>query len=72
MSEVITIRVSKEIKTIMEKSKTNWSEDIRNYIVGRAKSIRLHQMLAKIKKNSDRIKVKGDSTMLITEDRYSV
>jgi hypothetical protein len=70
MSEVITIRVSKEIRAMMKDSRTNWSEDIRNYIVGRAKSIRLHQMLAKIKRNSDRIKVKGDSTSLIAEDRY--
>ena len=72
MSEVISIRVSKEIKKLMKGSSTNWSEDIRNYIIGRAKSLRLHRMLKRIRKDSAKIKVAGDSTLLIKEDRYGV
>jgi hypothetical protein len=72
MSEVITIRVSKEIRELMKETNTNWSEDIREYIIGRAKSMKLHKMLLKIKKNSDKIKVRGDSTLLIKEDRYGI
>jgi hypothetical protein len=72
MSEVITIRVPKEIKELMKETNINWSEDIRKYIIGRAKSMKLHKMLLKIKKNSDKIKVRGDSTLLIKEDRYGI
>ncbi len=71
VSEIVTIRVSKEIKDLMKYSKINWSEDIRNYIEGRAKSLRLNKLMKKIYKDADKIKVKGDSTRLIREDRDS-
>lgn len=70
MSEVITIRVSKEIRELMKESKTNWSDDIRNYIIGRAKSLKLHKMLGRVRESAKKIKIKGDSTMLIKEERY--
>lgn len=71
VSEIITIRVSKEIKDLMKESKINWSQEIRNYIEGRAKSFRLHKLMKKIHKDAQKIKIKGDSTVLIREDRYS-
>jgi hypothetical protein len=71
VSEVITIRVSEELKAIMNESKINWSEAIRNYIEMRAKSLRLHKLIKKIEKDANSIKVKGDSSVLVREDRES-
>ena len=70
MSEVITIRVSKGTKSLMKGSNINWSEDIRNYIEARAKSLRLYKLLKALKP----VKLKNaavDSTILIREDRDS-
>jgi hypothetical protein len=71
VTEVFTIRVSKELKELMKASQINWSDDIREYIEARAKSLRLHKLLAKIYKDADKIRVKGDSSVLIHEDRVS-
>lgn len=71
MSEVITIRVSKELKDLMQTAGINWSDDIRSYIEGRAKSLRLHKLMKKIYKDADKIKVKGDSTRIVREYRDS-
>jgi hypothetical protein len=70
MSSVITIRVPKNIKTLMKESDINWSEDIRHYIEARAKSLRLNKFLKTLKP----IKLKKgaiDSAILIREDRDS-
>ena len=69
MSEVITLRVSSETKHFMEEIDLNWSEELRKYIETRIKSFRLHKLIPKIYKNASRIKVKGDSALLIREDR---
>jgi hypothetical protein len=69
MSEILTLRVSSETKRLMEEMGLNWSEELRKYIEGRIKSFRLHGLLPEIFKNADKIKVKGDSTLLIREGR---
>ena len=71
MTEVITLRVSTETKKLMKEVDVNWSEELRKYIDGRIKSFKLHQMLPHIYKTADKIKVRGDSTILIREDRDS-
>lgn len=69
VTEVFTIRISKELKDLMKESGINWSNDIREYIEARAKSLRLHKLLKRIYKDADRIRVNGDSSGLIREDR---
>lgn len=71
VSEVITIRISKELKDLIEEVGMK-SSDIRDYIEARAKSLRLKKLMKRIYKDADKIKVKGDSTRLIREDRYSI
>lgn len=71
MSEIITLRVSDETKQLMDEIDLNWSEELRKYIEGRIKSFRLHKLLPGIYKAAGRIRVKGDSTKLIREDRDS-
>jgi predicted transcriptional regulator len=70
VTEVITVRVSKSTKSIMNASDINWSEDIRRYIEARAKSLRLNKVLKALKPvklNKNAI----DSTILIMQDRDS-
>ena len=71
VSEVITIRVSKELKDLIEEVGIK-SSDIRDYIEARAKSLRLKKLMKKIYKDADKIRVRGDSTRLVREDRYSI
>lgn len=69
MGEIITFRVSDETKHLMDEMDLNWSEELRRYIEARIKSFRLHKLLPEIYKNADKIKVNGDSTLLIRKDR---
>jgi hypothetical protein len=71
MSEIITIRVPKNVKALMQESDINWSEDIRHYIESRAKSLRLHKLLKYMKPVKTTGKNQIDSTLLIREDRDS-
>lgn len=68
MSDIITIRVSKEMKVLMKSSDINWSEDIRKYIESRIKSLRLNKILKTMKPLT---KKKGgmDSTEIVREWR---
>ena len=70
VSEVITIRVSKELKDLIEEAGMK-SSDIREYIEARAKSLRLKKLMKKVYKDADRIRVKGDSTRLVRWGRDS-
>ena len=69
MKEVITFRVSNETKQLMDELDLNWSEELRKYIEARIKSFKLHKLLPEIYKRADKIRVKGDSTLLIRKDR---
>jgi hypothetical protein len=69
MTDVITFRVSRETKKFMEEMNINWSEELRKYIDARIRSFRLHRALPQIYKTANKIKVKGDSAVLIREDR---
>jgi hypothetical protein len=71
VTEVFTIRISRELKELMKESGINWSNDVREYIQARAKSLKLHKLLPKIYKDSSKIKVKGDSSLLVRGDRES-
>jgi hypothetical protein len=68
MSDVITIRIPKDMKALMKASNINWSEGIRNYIESRIKSLKLNKILKDI---TPVPKKKGgsDSTVLIREWR---
>lgn len=68
---VITIRVPKRVKIAMEKARVNVSEDVRDYLEAKTKSIELHELLPGIFKRARRRKVSGDSTAMIREDRDS-
>ncbi|OJI08483.1 MAG: hypothetical protein BK997_00255 [Candidatus Micrarchaeum sp. ARMAN-1] len=70
-TEVITIRVPKGTKALMKRAKINISSSYRSYLNASIKSMKLHKLLKKIHKDAAKIKVRGDSTLLIREDRDS-
>ena len=69
MSEVITVRVPKELREKMRKYENGWSEEIRNFIERRVQQLELRELIDEIAEDPRRPTVKGDSTRLIREDR---
>ena len=68
MSDTITIRIPQEVKALMKASDINWSEDIRNYIEARIKSLKLNKVLKSMAPVSKK-KGSQDSTAIIREWR---
>jgi len=68
-SDVVVVRVPKELKERMKRAEINWSEEIRSFIEKRLRSYELQQSLREIRKKARKRKVSVDSTELIREDR---
>lgn len=68
-SDVVVVRVPKELKERMKRAEINWSEEIRGFIEKRLRSYELQQSLREIRKKARKRKVSVDSTELIREDR---
>ena len=69
MSEVITVRVPRELRDKMKRYENGWSEEIRNFIEMRVQQLELRELIEEIVEDPSRPRVKGDSTRLIREDR---
>ena len=68
-SDLIVIRVPKELKKRMKNARINWSEEIRAFIERRLRNYELYNMLKTIRERSRKRKVFTESTKLIREDR---
>ena len=68
-SDLIVIRVLKQLKKRMKNARINWCEEIRAFIERRLRSYELYNMLKTIKEGSRKRKVFTDSSKLIREDR---
>ena len=68
-SDVVVVRVPKELKERMKRAEINWSEEIRSFIEKRLRNYELQQSLREIRKKARKRKVSVDSTELIREDR---
>ncbi len=68
-SEILTIRVPKELKEKMRKLNINWSEEIRLFIERKIRSHELLQALTEIRCKAKERRVSVDSVKLIREDR---
>lgn len=69
MSDVLTIRVPKELKERMRRLDNGWSEEIRAFIEERIRQLELAELIEETTKNPSRPRTKVDSTHLIREDR---
>jgi hypothetical protein len=69
VSEVISIRVPRELEEKMRRYNVDWSEEIRRFIEERIKTLELLEILDHIEKRTARRRVREDSAKLIREAR---
>ncbi|MET1159546.1 MAG: hypothetical protein ABWW65_01160 [Thermoprotei archaeon] len=69
MSEVVSVRVPRELKEKMKKYRIDWSSEIRRFIEERIKSLELLEILDEIEERAGRRRTRVDSTKLIRETR---
>jgi len=69
MSEIITIRIPKELKEKLKAYKINVSAEVRKYLEERVKALELQQLIERIEREAKLRKVSEDSVRLIREDR---
>jgi hypothetical protein len=69
VSEVVSIRVPKELRDKMRKYNVDWSEEIRRFIEERIKNLELLEILDNIEGRAARRRVAVDSVKLLREAR---
>jgi hypothetical protein len=69
MSTTFTIRIPRKLKQRMEENPAEWSQEVRGFLEERVKQVELMKTLKEVESRAMKRKVKGDSTILIREDR---
>ncbi|MCE4611688.1 MAG: CopG family transcriptional regulator [Desulfurococcales archaeon] len=69
MSDVVSIRVPRELKEKMKKYNIDWSREIRRFIEERVKTLELLEVLEDIERKAKGRKVRVNSVSLIREER---
>jgi hypothetical protein len=69
MSATFTVRIPRDLKEKMEENPIEWSQEVRGFLEQRVKQVELMKLLKEIEPRAQKRKVKGDSTVLIREDR---
>ena len=70
MSEVVSVRVPKELKEKMKKYNIDWSREIKGFIEEKVRTLELLEVIDDIELRAEKRKTKVDSTKLIRESRY--
>lgn len=68
-SDVVSIRVPKELKKKMKKFDIDWSSEIRRFIEERVKLLELLELMDEVEGRAKRRKTRVDSVNLIKESR---
>ncbi len=69
MSTTYTIRIPRKLKEKMDENQIEWSQEVRGFLEERVKQVELIKILQEVQVRAKKRKVKGDSTILIREDR---
>jgi cytochrome b involved in lipid metabolism len=69
LSDVISVRVPKDLKEKMKRYRIDWSKEIRKFIEERIRVLELLEVLDDIEKRAKRRKTKVNSVKLIRETR---
>ncbi len=69
LSDVVSIRVPRELKKKMKKYRIDWSSEIRRFIEERVKVLEFLELLDKVEEKARKRRTRVDSTMLIREER---
>jgi uncharacterized protein with von Willebrand factor type A (vWA) domain len=69
-SDVISIRIPRELREKMKRFNIDWSAEIRRFIEERVKLLELAEFVRELEVKARGRRVKVDSTLLIREARY--
>jgi hypothetical protein len=69
MSDIVSVRVPRELKEKMKKYNIDWSREMRRFIEDRIRVLEFLEMLKAIEKKAGRRRVRVDSVKLIREMR---
>jgi hypothetical protein len=69
MTATFTVRIPRQLKEKMEENPIEWSQEVRGFLEQRVKQVELMKLLKEIEPRAKKRKAKGDSTLLIKEDR---
>jgi len=69
VSEIVTVRVSKDLRKRMKQIDIEWSEEIRRFIETRTRQYELLKIIKEVTNDPRRPTSPLDSTQLIREDR---
>ena len=70
MSEVVSVRVPKELKEKMKRYNIDWSREIKGFIEEKVRTLELLEIIDEIEVRAEKRRTKIDSTRLIRESRY--
>ena len=70
MSEVVSVRVPKELKEKMKKYNIDWSREIKGFIEEKVRTLELLEIIDEIEMRAEKRRTKIDSAKLIRESRY--
>lgn len=70
MSEVVSVRVPKELKEKMKKYNIDWSREIKGFIEEKVRTLELLEIIDEIEVRAEKRRTKIDSARLIRESRY--
>jgi len=69
MSDVISVRVPKELKERMKKYRVDWGEEVRRFLEERVRVLEFLEILDNIEKRAKKRRTRVDSAELIREMR---
>ena len=69
MSDVISVRVPKELKEKLRKYRIDWSKEIRRFLEERVRILEFLEMLDDIERKAEKRRTRVDSITLIREMR---
>ena len=69
LSDIISVRVPKELKEKMKKYRVDWSREIRRFLEERIRALELLEVLDSIEEKAKKRRTRVDSTKLIREAR---
>ena len=69
LSDVVSVRVPRELKEKMRKYSIDWSSEIRRFIEERVRALELLEVIEHIERRARSRRVRVDSVNLIREER---
>jgi hypothetical protein len=69
LSDVVSVRVPRELKEKMKKYRVDWSREIRGFIEERVRILEFLEMLDSIEEKAERRRTRVDSAKIIRESR---